>query len=134
MASFLDPTYTRARDSASSGGEISDVNPERGYDVDVRRLDDAERRTADAADTRNERQQGRARKFFQAAKSAGRYRQKASVDEPLVRGTVTRNPANFAGTLTPSLGDTQGPVGSTNYANKPQPFSGKSYQWIDGFS
>lgn len=134
MASFLDPTYDRARDSASSGGEVSDVNPERSYDVDVRRLDDSARSTADSADTRNERQQDRARKFFQAARSAGIYQQRASIDEPLVRGKVTRNPANFGGTLTPSLGDTQGPVGGTNYANKPQPFSGKSYQWLDGFS
>lgn len=134
MANFLDQTYDRARDSASSGGEVSDVNPERSYDVDVRRLDDSARSTADSADTRNERQQDRARKFFQAARSAGIYQQRASIDEPLVRGKVTRNPANFGGTLTPSLGDTQGPVGGTNYANKPQPFSGKSYQWLDGFS
>lgn len=133
MASFSDPTYNRAKDSASSGGYVTDLNPERGYDVDIRRLDEDEKLTADAADTRNERQQNRVQKFFRAAKSAGKYRQKASVDEPLIRGRVTKNEAYIAGTYTPSLGDEMGPVGGMGYAKKPQPFSGKPYNWLDLF-
>ena len=133
MASFSDSTYNRAKDSASSGSYVTDLNPERSYDVDVRRLDEDERLTADVADTRNERQQNRVRKFFQAAKSAGKYRQKASIDEPLIRGRATKNEAYLKGTYTPSLGDEMGPVGGMSYAKKPQPFSGKPYQRIDLF-
>ena len=119
--------------SASSGGYVTDQTPERAYDVDIRRLEDDEKRTAYAGDIRNERQQNRVRKFFQAAKSAGKYRQKASIDEPLIRGRATKNEAYLKGTYTPSLGDEMGPVGGMSYAKKPQPFSGKPYQRIDLF-
>ena len=133
MASFSDPTYNRAKDSASSGGYVTDLTPERSYDVDVRRLDEDEQLIADRADTRNERKQNRVRKFFQAAKAAGKYRQKNSIDEPLIRGKPTKNEAYISGTFTPSLGDEMGPAGGMKYAEKPQPFSGRSYQWLDAF-
>lgn len=133
MANFSNSTYNRAKDSASSGGFVTDLNPERKYDVDIRRLDEEERQTADLADTRNEQQQNRVRKFFRAAKSAGKFRQKALTDEPLIRGKPTKNEAYIAGTFTPSLGDEMGPVGGINYAEKPKPFSGKPYQRFDFF-
>lgn len=134
MASFLDPTYNRAKDSASSGSEVTDLNPERKYAVDVRRLDEGARDTAEVADTSNEAGQDRASKFFKAAKAAGKYQMKAAIDEPLIRGQPTQNSAYLDGVFTPSLGDTQGPVGATKYAGKPQPFAGKPYAWLDSFS
>ena len=117
MASFSDPTYNRAKDSASSGGYVTDLNPERRYDVDARRLDEDERKTAARADTRNELKQNRVRKFLRAAKSAGKYQQKRQIDEPLVDGS----PAQY------DMGDKMGPVGGMKYATKPQSFSGRSY-------
>jgi len=36
--------------SASSGGYVTDLTPERAYDVDIRRLEDDEKRTAYAGD------------------------------------------------------------------------------------
>lgn len=134
MASFLNANYYRAKDSGSSGAEVSDLRPEQNYDVDIRRLDQRGRELADYADTRNEKQQNRVEKFFRAARTAGKYRTKQSIDEPLIRGQPTQNPANFAGTFTPSLGDRIGIAGGMEYADKPQPFSGKSYAWLDGFS
>lgn len=117
MASFSSPTYNRAKDSASSGGYVTDLTPERSYDVDVRRLDEDEQAIADRADTRNEGKQNRARKFFRAVKAAGKYRQKQQIDEPLVDGS----PARY------DMGDRMGPAGGMKYAAKPQSFSGRSY-------
>lgn len=134
MASFLDPNYYKARDSASSGAELTDLNPEQRYDVDIRRLGESDRAIAGPADTRNERQQNRVEKFFRAAKSAGKFRTKAALDEPLIRGQPTQNSAYIDGTYTPSLGDRIGVAGGMQYASKPQPFSGKPYNYLDGFS
>lgn len=134
MASFLDPTYTKEKDSASSGSEVTDLNPERQYAVDARRLDEGARETAVAADTTNEIKQSRVGKFFKAARAAGKYQMKAGIDEPLIRGQPTQNSAYIDGVYTPSLGDTQGPTGGIKYAGKPQPFSGRSYEWLDSFS
>ena len=39
MARFYDTTYDPAKDSGTSGAEISDINPEQAYDVDLRRLE-----------------------------------------------------------------------------------------------
>ena len=43
MASFFDPTYDPSRDSASSGVEVSDLNPEKIYDTDLRRFEEDKR-------------------------------------------------------------------------------------------
>ena len=124
MARFLDPTYDPRQDSGTSGGDTSDLNPERAYDTDVRRLDETERDVADSADTRNEVKQDRVRKYMAAAKTAGAYRQRAQIDEPTIRGKTPRNVAVIAGVQLPSLGDTVGTAGSTNYARKPSGFAG----------
>ena len=50
--------------AGTSGGGISDLNPESQYDVDARRLDEDERATSRAADTRNEGKQRRVEKFL----------------------------------------------------------------------
>ena len=71
MARFLDPTYDPRQDSGTSGGDTSDLHPERAYDTDIRRLDETARDSADAADTRNEVKQDRVKKYMAAAKTAG---------------------------------------------------------------
>lgn len=124
MARFQDPTYDPRQDSGTSGGDTSDLNPERAYDTDIRRLDETERGFADAADTRNENKQDRVRKYMAAAKTAGAYRQRTQIAEPTIRGETPRSEATIAGVQLPSLGDTVGAAGSTNYARKPSGFSG----------
>ena len=126
MANFFDPTYDPQRDSASSAGEISDLNPERIYDTDLRRIEEEKR--GDVEDI-NQKQQ-RVARFMKAAKTAGAYKQRAGIAEPTIRGRTPRNPAVIEGTTLPSLGDTIGRAGSTNYADRPQPRLGRFY----GFS
>jgi hypothetical protein len=124
MARFLDPTYDPRQDSGTSGGDTSDLHPERAYDTDIRRLDETARDSADAADTRNEVKQDRVKKYMAAAKTAGAYRQRAQIAEPTIRGKTPRSEAVIEGVQLPSLGDTVGTAGSTNYARKPSGFSG----------
>jgi hypothetical protein len=124
MARFFDPTYDPRQDSGTSGGDTSDLHPERAYDTDIRRLDETERGFADRADTRNEAGQDRVRKYMAAAKTAGAYRLRSQISEPGIRGETPRGEAVIAGVQLPSLGDTVGTAGSTNYARKPSGFSG----------
>ena len=123
MANFFDPTYDPRQDSGSSGVEVSDLNPEKIYDTDLRRLPADERLAAESVNNKQER----VAKFMQAAKTAGAYRQRAGIAEPTIRGRTPRNPAFIDGTKLPSLGDTIGTAGSTNYANKPQPRFGRPF-------
>lgn len=123
MANFFDPTYDPRQDSGSSGVEVSDLNPEKIYDTDLRRLEDEERRAAESVNDKQER----VAKFMRAAKTAGAYRQRVGIAEPTIRGRTPRTPAFIDGTELPSLGDTIGTAGSTNYANKPQSRFGKSF-------
>ena len=124
MARFLDPTYDPRQDSGTSGGDTSDLHPERAYDTDIRRLDETARDSADAADTRNEVKQNRVKKYMAAAKTAGAYKQRTQIAEPTIRGKTPRSEAVIEGVQLPSLGDTVGTAGSTNYARKPSGFSG----------
>lgn len=123
MANFFDPTYDPRQDSGSSGVEVSDLNPEKLYDTDLRRLPADERLAAESVNNKQER----VAKFMRAAKTAGAYRQRAGIAEPTIRGRTPRNPAFIDGTELPSLGDTIGTAGSTNYANKPQPRFGRPF-------
>ena len=66
-------TYDRSLDAGSSGGEVNDLNPQRAYDVDIRRLDEKDQRIAGRADTRNELKQNRVGKFLRAKRSAGSF-------------------------------------------------------------
>ena len=124
MARFLDPTYDPRQDSGTSGGDTSDLHPERAYDTDIRRLDNTARDSADAADTRNEVAQDRVKKYMAAAKTAGAYKQRTQIAEPTIRGKTPRSEAVIQGVQLPSLGDTVGTAGSTNYARKPSGYSG----------
>lgn len=126
MARFFDSTYDPSQDSGSSGSEINDLVPERQYDTDLRRVQEDEREDIENINNK----QGRVRQFFKAAKTANKYRQKALVDEPSIRGETPSSEAVIDGVELPSLGDEYGKVGSVGYARKPKPFSGKFY----GFS
>lgn len=123
MANFFDPTYDPRQDSGSSGVEVSDLHPEKIYDTDLRRLEDDEQAVISSINNK----QDRVAKYMRAAKTAGAYRQRAGIAEPTIRGRTPRNPAFIAGTELPSLGDTVGTAGSTNYANKPQPNFGRPF-------
>ncbi len=105
-------TYDRSLDAGSSGGEVNDLNPQRAYDVDIRRLDEDQREIANAADTRNVGKQNRVEKFLRAKRSAGKFSQKRKFDGPWT---------NREGQV-PAFteGDQFGRAGSTNYADKPQ--------------
>lgn len=124
MARFFDSTYDPSQRAGTSGAEVSDLNPEQAYDTDIRRLDESEREIADNADVRNTKQQGRVAKYMAAAKTAGAYRQRASIDEPQIRGRTPRTEANIKGVALPSQGDTVGRAGGVNYARKPGPSAG----------
>jgi len=105
--------------AGTSGGGVSDLNPERAYDVDARRLDETERRIDRAADTSNDRKQDRVGKFLRSARSAGKFQQKRQIDAPWT---------NREGQV-PAFteGDQFGRAGSTNYADKPQPSTSRLY-------
>jgi len=124
MARFLDPTYDPRNQSGTSGAEVTDLNPEQAYDTDIRRLDETGRAIAEETDVRNVRQQERVAKFMAAAKTAGAYKQRASIDEPQIRGRTPRNEANIDGVILPSQGDSGGKAGGVSYARKPQPSAG----------
>lgn len=115
MAKFFDPTYDPRVDSASSAVEISDLNPEKGYDTDLRRIGQEDRESVEDIN----KSQNSIGKYFRAAKTAGAYRTRAGIAEPTIRGKTPRTPAIIDGSEIPSMGDAYGPVGSTNYANKP---------------
>ena len=110
----------------SSGGHVTDLTPERAYDVDIRRLDDEEKGTAYAGDIRNEKQQDRVEKFLRAKKSAGKFRQKMNYDQPFT-DKQGQTPAFIEG-------DPFGKAGATNYANKPQPSTSRLYYPYTMFS
>jgi len=118
------PGYDPSVNPGSSGGDSSDLHPERGYDVDTRRIVNTPSETLGRADTANAVQQGRVRKFMDAARTANKFRQQSLIDEPQLRGKTPRTDASIKGTNVPTLGDRIGTGGSTNYANKPQRMAG----------
>jgi len=93
--------------TGSSGAELSDLNPEHRYDIDVRRLDPEERSVAERS---NAAQTGIA-KYFRAAKAAGKFQQSSQINEP----------------TSAYRGDRIGRGGSTNYADKPTEQFGKYF-------
>ena len=112
--------YDPRNDSGTSGTESSDLRPEKAYDTDLRRVDAEERPAIEALNDK----QDQIAKYFAAARSAGKFRQQAAIDEPTIRGKTPRTEANIAGTALPSMGDRIGQAGGTNYADGPQRFSG----------
>ena len=123
MANRFRPTYDPGIDAGTSGAEITDLNPEQAYDTDMRRLAEDERGAAESVNN----DQNRVAKFMRAARSAGAYRQRASIDEPLIRGKVPRTRAEIAGVELPSTGDSGGRTGAVGYARKPAAQFGKGF-------
>ena len=126
MSRFYDPTYDPTKDSGTSGAEISDLNPEQGYDVDLRRFEmDPRGEVEDINDD-----QERVRRFFKSAKAAGAFRQRSGFDEPSLGGRIPVSKADIGGTELPSLRGRNfgGPgAGATEYATKPKPQFGKAF-------
>lgn len=113
------PNYEKARDSGSSGIEISDLNPGKSYGVDIRRLSENARRTANVAGTDNARKQRQVDRSLKAARAAGKFRQKRNYDSPYT-DPQGQTPAFLEG-------DQFGRAGATNYADKPQASTSKLY-------
>ena len=125
MASLYSSTYDPQKDSATSGSEVSDLNPERIYDTDLRRVDPDLR---DDLDVNNK--QKRVSKFMKAARAAGKYKQSTGISEPSIRGKTPVGKAAISGVELPSLrGRNFGPpgAGSTEYAHKPNPSFGRGF-------
>ena len=125
MAKTYSPNYDPQRDSGTSGIEVTDLNPEDQYDVDLRRVDPEQRENFDI-----EKKKSNVSKFTRAAKAAGKYRHRKGIAEPTIRGRTPIGKASIDGVELPSLrGRNYGPpgAGATEYANKPQPDFGKSF-------
>jgi hypothetical protein len=123
MADLFNSNYDPRQLSGTSGAEVSDLRPEQAYDTDLRRVEESERGSAESLNDN----QNRVAKYMRAAKSAGKFRQSAGIDEPSIRGKTPRSEASINGTVLPSLGDSGGRSGSTGYARKPQPQFGKPF-------
>ena len=126
MASFYNPTYDPTKDSGTSGAEISDLNPEQGYDVDLRRFEQDQRGDVESVNDK----QNRVRRFFKSAKAAGAFRQRSGFNEPSIGGRIPVGKASLGGTELPSLRGRNfgGPgAGATEYATKPKAQFGKSF-------
>jgi hypothetical protein len=117
--------YDPRVDAGSSGGDTSDLNPGRAYTTDTRNFNADEKTTASRAGTSNDRQESNVNKYLAAAKTAGKFKQQALVDEPQIRGRTPRTEASIKGTNVPTLGDRIGIAGGVNYATKPTATAGK---------
>ena len=144
--------YDPRQDSGSSGGETSDITPERQYSVDLRRLDPEERSSVDNTINRKEfsypkDQQSIEKKDYlgnaiKATRLSSKYQQQQNIKRPIIGNETARNSVMtnfrsfgypFGGQELPSLGEAPGARGSINYPNGPQPRSGKPYNWRDSF-
>ncbi len=125
MASLYNTNYDPQKDSGTSGVEVSDLNPEKLYDTDLRRVDPEQRDNLDIND-----KQDRVSKFMKSARAAGKYRQNAGIAEPTIRGKTPVGKAQMAGVELPSLrGRNYGApgAGATEYSRKPKPSFGSFY-------
>jgi len=123
MASIYSSIYTPGVNSGTSGAEVSDLRPEQAYDTDFRRLDPEERASLETINDN----QNRVAQYMRAARTAGAYKQKTSIDEPTVRGKTPRTKAVIDGTELPSTGDSGGRAGTVGYARKPKANFGKAF-------
>jgi len=104
---------------STSGVDRTDLNPEDAYDVDLRRIDPEERNSLRKGGINS--QQGRVEKRMKAARSAGRFKQSALVDQPL---REDGRPYKYGGVV-PGAGDKIGRQGGYGYAEKPKSLFGK---------
>lgn len=117
------PNYDPTQSPGTSGAEVSDLRPEQAYDTDLRRLPADERRSAASVNSN----QDRVGKFMRAAKTAGAYRQRASIEEPMLHGKTPRAGANIGGVELPTRGDSGGRTGAVSYSRSPKPNFGKPF-------
>jgi hypothetical protein len=123
MANIYSSNYDPRINAGTSGAEISDLRPEQAYDTDLRRVEPEERPAA-ASLNQNQERVGR---FMRAARTAGAYRQRASIAEPMIRGRTPRAGANINGVELPTTGDSGGRTGSVGYARTPKAQFGKQF-------
>lgn len=159
MARFSEPTYDSRQNAGSSGTEVSDLRPASGYNVDLRYGDEDESAYARRADVPTispgswpERpsftkdgdlsNKGRAEQYLKAAKTAGKFKISSDLNQYTNKGETPRMPSYtnatsfgplFGAQETPSMGASGGRTGAVGYAGKPQPRSGKPYNFIDSF-
>jgi len=119
MALNIDPSQRRG----TSGSEGSDLRPGYRYDVDLRRLSEDER---DIVEKSNAKQDAIDRRV-KSAKAAGKYQKSQLISQPTINGKTPRTPGSINGVTLPSMGEAFGPVGSTNYADKPKLFTGEVF-------
>jgi hypothetical protein len=115
------PEYDPRHDSGTSSSDTSDLHPEQKYRTDLRNVNEQDRESVESLN----KDEDRVAKYFAAAKSAGKFKQKAAIDENTIEGKTPRTAAQVQGVVLPNMGDTVGTTGSTQYAGKPQPYSGK---------
>jgi hypothetical protein len=123
MANTYSSNYDPRISSGTSGAEASDLRPEQAYDIDLRRLDPEERAAASSLN----KDQERIGRFMRAARTAGEYRQRASIDEPMIRGRTPRTGAVINGVELPTRGDSGGRTGSVGYARTPKSMFGQPF-------
>ena len=125
MARFYDSTYDPQKDSGTSGIEVTDLNPEKAYDTDLRRVD------PDLRDDLAENEKpNKVSKFTKAVKIANDYKQRRRIAEPTLDGKTPVTKAVINGVELPSLrGRNYGDpgAGATEYAHKPKPGFGSFY-------
>jgi hypothetical protein len=125
MAKTYNTNYDPQKDAGTSGVEVTDLNPEDAYGVDLRRVDPEQRENFNVEDKK-----ANVSKFMKAAKAAERHKQKIGIDEPSVRGKTPVGKASIEGVELPSLrGRNYGPpgAGATEYAHKPKPNFGRPF-------
>ena len=81
MARFYDSTYDPQKDSGTSGIEVTDLNPEKAYDTDLRRVDPDLR-----DDLGKNEKPDKVAKFTKAVKIANDYKQRRRIAEPTLNG------------------------------------------------
>lgn len=107
MSKFRSETYDAAKDSGTSAGVPTDLNPGRAYNVDLRYVRPQERGIVGAA---SKGAAARLDRYMRSAKAAGRYQNNQLINEP----------------TSATAGDSGGRAGSTAYADKPKQSFGRS--------
>ena len=127
MARFYDSTYDPQKDSGTSGIEVTDLNPEKAYDTDLRRVDPDLR-----DDLGKNEKPDKVAKFTKAVKIANDYKQRRRIAEPTLNGKTPITKAIINGVELPSLrGRNYGDpgAGATEYAHKPKSGFGTFYNF-----
>jgi hypothetical protein len=101
MSKFRSKTYDAAKDSGTSAGVPTDLNPGKAYNVDLRYVRPQERGVVGSA---SKGAVARVDRFMRSARAAGKYQKNQLINEP----------------TSATAGDSGGRAGSTAYADKPK--------------